>query len=130
MIQQFESLPEMMNAFADEQACIDYLRNARWKNGARCPYCGSTKVHHFSDRRNHKCGDCRKRFSVRIGTIFEDSKLPLRKWFMAIFLVTLHKKGITSTQLAKALGVTQKTAWSMLHRLRHAVRTRSFNRPI
>ncbi len=73
---------------------------------------------------------CRKRFSIRVGTIFEDSKLPLKKWFMAIFVITSHKKGIASTQLAKDLGVTQKTAWFVLHRLRHAARTKSFNRPL
>ena len=108
MISQFESLYEMMAVFDDEQSCVDHLRDIRWKDGAYCPHCGSTKVYNFSDRRSHKCGDCRKRFSIRVGTIFEDSKLPLRKWFMAIFLITSHKKGIASTQLARDVGVTQK----------------------
>ena len=130
MIRKFESLYEMMQVFGDEQACIDHLRAIRWKDGAFCPHCGSTKVYHFKDQRNHKCGDCRMRFSIRVGTIFEDSKLPLHKWFVAIFLITSHKKGIASTQLAKDLGVTQKTAWFVLHRLRHAARTKSFNRPL
>lgn len=130
MIRQFESLYEMMQVFGDEQACVDHLTAIRWKGGAFCPHCGSTKVYHFADKRNHKCGDCRKRFSIRVGSIFEDSKLPLRKWFMAIFLITSHKKGIASTQLAKDLGVTQKTAWFVLHRLRYAARTKSFNRPL
>lgn len=130
MIRQFESLYEMLSVFGDEQACVDHLRAIRWKGGAFCPHCGGTRVYHFSDGRSHKCGDCRKRFSIRVGTIFEDSKLPLRKWFMAIFLITSHKKGIASTQLAKDLGVTQKTAWFALHRLRHAARTKSFNRPL
>ena len=91
---------------------------------------GSMKVYHFKDNRTHKCGDCRQRFSIKVGTIFEDSKLPLRKWFMAIWLVTSHKKGIASTTLAKDLKITQKTAWFVLHRLRHAAQTRSFNRPL
>ena len=130
MIRQFDSLYEMMQVFADEQACIDHLRAMRWKNGAFCPHCGSTKVYHFSDDRTHKCGDCKKRFSIKVGTIFEDSKLPLRKWFMAIFLLTSHKKGVASTALARSLGVTQKTAWFMLHRLRYAAKTKSFNRPL
>ena len=130
MIRQFESLYEMMQVFGDEQSCIDHFRAIRWKDGAYCPHCGSTRVYHFSDNRNHKCGDCRKRFSIRVGTLFEDSKLPLRVWFMAIFLITSHKKGIASTQLAKDLGVTQKTAWFVLHRLRYAARTKSFNRPL
>lgn len=127
---QFDTLFQMMSAFPDEQAAIDHLTALRWKEGAYCPHCGSTKVYHFSDGRNHKCGDCRKRFSIRVGTIFEDSKIELRKWFMAIWLITSHKKGIASTQLAKDIGVTQKTAWFMLHRLRHAAQTHSFNRPL
>jgi transposase-like protein len=85
---------------------------------------------HFSDKRTHKCHDCRQRFSIKVGTIFEDTKLPLRKWFMAIWLITNHPKGVASTTLAKDLKVTQKTAWFMLHRLRHAARTRSFNAPL
>lgn len=120
----------MMAAFPDEQAAIDHFTAIRWKAGAYCPHCGSTRVYHFSDKRNHKCGHCRKRFSIKVGTIFEDSKIPLRTWMLAIWMITSHKKGIASTQLAKDLGVTQKTAWFMTQRLRHAIRTRSFNRPL
>ncbi|RNC89150.1 MAG: IS1595 family transposase [Oricola sp.] len=133
MTMQFNSLFEMMEAFPDEQAAIDHLRCIRWGENderAHCPHCGSTKVYNFSDKRNHKCGDCKKRFSIKVGTIFEDSKIPLRKWFMAIWLITSHKKGVASTTLARDIKVTQKTAWFMLHRLRHAARTQSFNRPL
>ena len=130
MIKQFDTLIQMMTAFPDEQSAIDHFTAIRWKNGAFCPHCGSTKVYHFSDARTHKCGDCRKRFSIKVGTIFEDSKIELRKWFMAIWLITSHKKGIASTQLAKDIGVTQKTAWFMTHRLRHAAQTPSFNRQL
>lgn len=130
MIQQFNSLFEMVAAFPDEQSCVDHLRSIRWKNGAFCPHCGSTKVYHFSDLRTHKCGDCRQRFSIKVGTIFEDSKIGLHKWFMAIYLITSHKKGIASAQLARDIEVTQKTAWFMLHRLRHAAETKSFNEPL
>ena len=130
MIQQFNSLMEMMETFTDEQVCIDHLRAIRWKNGAYCPHCGSTRVYNFSDRKTHKCGECRQRFSIKVGTIFEDTKLPLRKWFMAIWMVTSHTKGIASTQLAKDLKITQKSAWFVLHRLRHAARTKSFNAPL
>lgn len=128
--QQFETLLQMMQALPDEQAAIDHFRSIRWRHGAFCPHCGSTKVYHFSDRRTHKCGDCRKRFSIKVGTIFEDSKIELRTWMLAIWLITSHKKGIASTTLARDLGVTQKTAWFMLHRLRYAARTQSFNRPL
>lgn len=128
--QQFDSLMQMMAAFPNEQSAVDHFTAIRWKNGAYCPACGSTKVYHFADLRTHKCGDCRKRFSIKVGTIFEDSKIELRKWMMAVWLVTSHKKGIASTQLAKDIGVTQKTAWFMLHRLRHAAATKSFNAPL
>ena len=128
--QSFDTLFQMMTAFPDEQSAIDHFTAIRWKRGAFCPLCGSTRVYHFSDRRTHKCGDCRKRFSIKVGTIFEDSKIELRKWMMAIWLITSHKKGIASTQLAKDIGVTQKTAWFMLHRLRHAAQAKSFARPL
>ena len=130
MIQQFDSLLQMMEAFPNEQVCIDHLRAIRWKDGAYCPNCDGRKIYHFSDRRTHKCGDCRQRFSIKVGTIFEDTKLPLRKWFIAIWMVTSHTKGIASTQLAKDLKITQKSAWFVLHRLRHAARTDWFNRPL
>jgi len=130
MIQQFDSLMQMMEAFPDEQTCIDHLRAIRWQHGPYCPLCGSTKVYHFSDKRTHKCGDCRQRFSIKVGTIFEDTKLPLRKWFIAIWLITSHKKGIASAQLARDLKITQKSAWFLLHRLRYAARSQSFAAPL
>jgi transposase-like protein len=127
MIQQFDSLMQVMEVFSDEQVCIGHLRAIRWRNGKFCPHCGGTKIYNFSDNRTHKCSDCRQRFSIKIGTIFEDSKIPLRKWFMAIWLLTSHEKGIASTQLAKDLQITQKSAWFLLHRLRYAAQTQSFN---
>jgi transposase-like protein len=127
---KYESLIQIMTALPDEQAAVDHFTAIRWKNGPYCPACGSTKIYHFSDRRMHKCGDCRKRFSIKVGMIFEDSKIGLRQWMLAVYLITSHKKGIASTQLANALGVTQKTAWFMLHRIRYAARTQSFNAPL
>jgi transposase-like protein len=129
-MKDFDSLLALVNAIPDEQAAIDHFTAIRWENGAFCPYCGGTKIYHFSDKRTHKCGECRKRFSIKVGTIFEDTKIPMRKWLMAVWFITSHKKGIASTQLAKDIGVTQKTAWFMLHRLRHAALTQSFNRPL
>lgn len=131
--QNFDSLFDLMEAFPTEQHAVDRLRAIRWGTNdehASCPHCGSKRVMHFKDGKNHKCSDCRKRFSIKVGTIFSDSKIQLRKWFMAIWLITSHKKGIASTQLAKDIKVTQKTAWFMLHRLRHAATTRSFNEPL
>jgi hypothetical protein len=91
---------------------------------------GGNRIYHFSDRKTFKCGDCRERFSIKVGTIFHDTKLPLRKWFMAMWMISNHPKGIASTTMAKDLKITQKTAWHVLHRIRHAARTKSFNAPL
>ncbi len=131
MIQEFNSLIDMLKVFSNEQKCIDHFSAIRWINGIYCPHCQSRrKIYKFSDSRRYKCADCRKQFTVRVGTIFEDSKLPLQKWFMALYLVTSHKKGISSIQLAKDIDVTQKTAWFVLQRIRYIVQTASFNKPL
>src|ERR1700731_3420144 len=126
MQREFNSLLQLVTAIPDEAAAIEHFTAIRWVNGPFCPLCGSIKVYHFADKKTHKCGDCRKRFSIKVGTIFEGTKIPLRSWLMAMWLITSHKKGIASTQLAKDLKVTQKTAWFMLHRLREAAATKSF----
>lgn len=130
MTKKCDNLGDLMIAFPKEQAAIDHFRAIRWLDGAFCPHCGSENVYHFSDNKAHKCGNCRKRFSIKVGTIFEDSKIPLVKWFIAIGMLTSHRNGIASTQLARDISVTQKTAWFMLHRLRCAAKTKSFNRPL
>ena len=128
---EFKSLFDLLRVIPDEQAAIDHFTAIRWRNGKFCPLCGSVRlIHHFSDGRTHKCGDCRRRFSIKVGTIFQDSKIPLQKWLMAVWMLTSHKKGIASTTLARDIDVTQKTAWFMLHRLRHAATTESFNAPL
>lgn len=128
---EFKSLFDLLRAIPDEQAAIDHFTAIRWRSGKFCPLCGSTRlIHTFSDRRTHKCGDCRRRFSIKVGTIFQDTKIPLQKWLMAVWMLTSHKKGIASTTLARDIDVTQKTAWFMLHRLRHAAVTESFNHPL
>lgn len=126
----FNTLADMMDAIPDEDAAIAHFTAIRWKNGAFCPHCDGRKVYTFADKKTHKCAACGKRFSIKVGTIFEDTKVGLRKWLMAIWLLTSHKKGVASTTLARDIGVTQKTAWFMLHRLRHAATTKSFNRPL
>jgi transposase-like protein len=130
MLQAFDTLSELTVAFPDEQTCVEHFRAIRWSRGAFCPYCGGIEIYNFSDGRTHKCKACRQRFSIKVGTIFADTKLPLRQWFIAIWLITSHKKGVASAQLARDLGVTQKTAWFMLHRLRYAAKTKSFNMPL
>jgi transposase-like protein len=127
---EFKSLTKLFDAIPDELAAINYFKAIRWANGEFCLYCGHDKVYGFKDGKTWKCAQCRERFSIRVGTIFEDSKIAIRKWLAAIWFITSHRKGIASAQLARDLGVTQKTAWFMLHRLRHAARTRSFNRSL
>lgn len=118
-LRDFDSLFELLDYFKDEQTCQEYLSVLRWNGEPCCPYCESNKVNELKGKTTrYKCYGCRKQFSVKVGTIFHDSKLPLRKWFVAIYLVTAHKKGISSHQLAKDLKITQKSAWHVLHRIR------------
>jgi transposase-like protein len=131
MLTTFKNLADMQRAFPDEKACIDHFRTLRWPDAEKipCPHCGVIGKPYALADNTHKCRDCRRKFTVRNGTIFEDSKIELRKWFMAVFLMTSHKKGISSCQLARDIGVTQKTAWFMLHRIRNAAMTAEFNTP-
>lgn len=133
MIQQFDNLVQLFQAFPTEQAAIDHLTSIRWARGKFCPLCGNAdekRIGTLVGTNTHKCYACRKRFSIKVGTIFQDTKLPLRTWYAAIWMITNHPKGIASTTLARDLGITQKTAWFVLHRLRHAARTDSFNGPL
>lgn len=130
MLPQFNSLKAVFEAFPDDATALSHFEAIHWKHGAFCPYCKGQRVMHFSDGKTHKCSDCRKRFSVKTGTIFEDTKLGMHIWFAAIWLLLNRPKGIASTQLATDLGITQKSAWFVLHRLRYASRTRSFARPL
>src|SRR6516164_2949728 len=130
MLTNFKTLADLMVAFQDPQTAIDHVKAIRWPNGPVCPYCESGKAYALKRKNIHRCAKCQRNFSVTVGTIFEDTKLPLRIWFGAIWLITNHPKRIASTTLAKDLGITQKSAWHVLHRLRHAARTRSFNKPM
>lgn len=124
----FHSLLQMMDTLHTEEDCRVYLENMRWNGKPICPHCGSISEHHYKLTKDgkfeglYKCKDCRCRFTVRQGTMFEGSNLPLKKWFYAIYLFLSHKKGISSCQLARDIQVTQKTAWFMLHRIRHNVK--------
>jgi transposase-like protein len=130
MLKDFNNLQDFEEAFPDEKAAIDHFRALRWPDGMSCVHCGSMERVYTLNDGTHKCGDCRKKFTVRHGSIFEDSKLALRLWFKAIFLMTSHKKGISSHQLARDLGITQKSAWFVLHRIREATLTPEFQEPL
>ena len=112
---------EFFQRFPNEQAAIEYLESRRWPNGViTCPYCESPRTSRQKDYRYHQCKDCRKKFTVRVGTIFERSHISLDKWLYAMYLLETARKGISSLQLSKELGITQKATWFMLHRLREA----------
>lgn len=116
---KYDSLVAVLKVYPDEESCIKHLENLRWPKGIVCPCCGSTrKIYHVERKHIYKCADCGSQFSVRKNTIFEESRLPLQKWFMAAWMITANRKGIASTQLSREIGVTQKTAWFMLGRLR------------
>jgi len=115
------NLPELVERFGSEERCRDYLEELRWPGGVACPRCESDSISRISTRHQLDCNDCRYRFSVTTGTLFHDSHLPLTKWFMAIFLITESKKGISANQLKRILGVAHKTAWYLGHRIRAAM---------
>lgn len=121
----FKTLIQLLDYFKDEETCRTYLEQQRWNGNVECPFCACTKV--YRTNRGFKCADkfCAKKFSVTVGTVYENSKIPLRTWFGAMYLVTAHKKGISSCQLAKDLGITQKTAWFVLHRIREMLTTKA-----
>src|SRR5208283_3915771 len=130
---KLNNLLDVVNRFPTEQSCREYLEQIRWNGKPVCPHCNySEKVYRLNAGKLYKCGNpkCYKPFSIKIGTIFEDSALPLQKWFHAIFVVSAHKKGISSYQLARDISVTQKTAWHMNHRIRQMMKTKSFNKPL
>jgi transposase-like protein len=124
------TLLEAVRYFSDEDRCRDFLAGLRWPNGVRCIKCDSDRAGFLATRSLWRCKDCRKEFSVKRGTIFEDSPIPLSKWLPAIWLYSAGKKGRSSHQLARDLGVTQKTAWFMSHRIRLAMDTDTFDAPL
>jgi transposase-like protein len=121
----YNNLLQVTSYFKNNKKCIKHLEKIRWNGNVICPYCKSDKV--YKVLKDYKCGNCNYRFNVKIGTIFESSKIPLNKWFVAIYLETSFKKGISSLQLSKEIGVQQRTAWFMLHRIREMLRDKSNN---
>src|SRR6266550_1298720 len=122
------SLLEAIRYFSDLDVCTDFVAGLRWPNGPVCPKCGGTEHSFITTRRLWKCKACKKPFSVKVGTIFEDSALGLDKWLPAVWLIANSKNGISSHELGRALGTTQKSAWFMLHRIRLAMQTGTFQK--
>jgi len=120
-----KTLRDAVRYFADEQVCIDTIAKLRWPDGPVCPKCGHKEHYYLATQRRWKCKECSKQFSVKVGTIFEDSPIALDKWLIALWMLVNCKNGISSYEVGRDLGVTQKSAWFVLHRLRLALRAGS-----
>lgn len=124
------TLQEAILFFADYENCRHFLAALRWDDGkVRCPYCDSDRVVYLESARLYKCygKHAKAKFSLKVGTIFEDSPLGLEKWLPAMWLIVNSKNGVSSCELARSLGITQKSAWHMAHRIRFALHQGSFN---
>jgi transposase-like protein len=122
------TLREAIIHFSDADVCLDFVKQIRWADGVVCPVCNGKEVSFLSTRRIWKCKGCKKQFSAKVGTIFEDSPIGFEKWLPALWLIASAKNGISSYELHRALGVTQKTAWFMLHRIRLAMQSGSIEK--
>lgn len=120
------TVPELFDRFPDDEACWAYLKQVRWPQGFVCPRCESRHACFLETRRLWQCRNCRNQVSLTAGTVLQGTRIPLRKWFLAIFFVTRHKQGISALQLQRALGLgSYQTAWTMLHKLRSGLARRS-----
>jgi transposase-like protein len=121
-----QTLQQAIVHFADKDVAQQYLVDLRWSDGVVCPHCKGTEHSYLTTRKVWKCKGCKKQFSVKVGTIFEDSPIGLDKWLPAVWMIANAKNGVSSCELARALGLTQKTAWFVLHRIRTAMQSGSF----
>jgi transposase-like protein len=123
------TLMEAIQYFSDPLTCVQFFAGLRWADGkAVCPRCESKRTSFLTTRLMWKCLDCKKQFSIKVGTIFEDSPIGLDKWLCAMFLIANCKNGVSSYEIGRDIHVTQRTAWFMLQRIRHAMHTGTFNK--
>jgi transposase-like protein len=122
-----ETLIGAVRYFSDESVCREFMANLRWPNGVACVRCEATTIGYIASRSLWRCKACKYEFGIKKGTIFEDSPIPLSKWLPALWMYSAFKKGVSSHQLARNLGVTQKTAWFMSHRIRLALEVGGFD---
>ncbi|HET9364249.1 MAG TPA: IS1595 family transposase, partial [Candidatus Angelobacter sp.] len=120
-----KTLQSAIQHFSDEQVCIDTVAALRWPDGVTCPACGHKEHYYLKTQKRWKCKDCNRQVSVKLGTIFEDSALGLDKWLLAMWMIANCKNGVSSYEIHRAIGVTQKSAWFMLHRIRLAMQNGS-----
>jgi transposase-like protein len=123
-----KTLQEAILYFADKDTCTTFMAQIRWPEGVTCPVCESKEVSYLSTRFMWKCKACKKQFSVKVGSIMEDSPIGLDKWLAAIWMIANCKNGISSYEIHRALGITQKSAWFLLHRIRLAMQTGTFEK--
>src|SRR6266478_5226676 len=123
-----KTLQQAIRYFSDEQTCIDTIAQLRWSDGPVCPKCGGKEHYYLASQLRWKCKECYKQFSVKVGTIFEDSPISLDKWLTALWLLVNCKNGVSSCEVARDLKVTQKTAWFMDHRIRLAIHQGTFEK--
>lgn len=119
-LSKFRNLVELLMYFKSNTECLAYLKTELWKceKPSACPRCGHTKSYAYADKHTYRCSGCKKKFNILTNTIYENTKIPLNKWFAAIWLCSSYKRGVSSVQLAKEVGVTQKTGWFMIQRMR------------
>ena len=117
---EFKTLTDFTDYFCDDATCVKHFTESRFRDGEYCPHCQHDKIYLCANGKRYQCASCKQDFTIKTNTIFGESKLPLRKWYMAVYLLSTSNKGISSVQLAKQVGVTQKTAWFMAHRIRAA----------
>jgi len=122
-----QNILEAFGFFGDPDACIDFVASTRWPIGPKCPRCQGAEHSYLTTRRLWKCKACKRQFSVKVGTIFENSAVPLDKWLSSIWLVANIKDGVSSYELSWWIGVTQKSAWFVLHRIRLAAHVGEFD---
>jgi len=118
---QLETLTDAVSYFSDRDKCERFVEQMRWPDGVECPYCKSKNIGRITSRHAYQCRGCRMQFTVKVGTIFEDSPLSLNKWLVALWVEVNCRNGISSCEVARHIGVTQKTAWFMGHRIRLAL---------
>ena len=116
-----KTLQAAIQHFSDEQVCIDTVASLRWPDGVVCPACEHKEHYYLKTQKRWKCKDCNRQFSVKLGTIFEDSPIALNKWLVALWMLVNCRNGVSSYEVHRAIGITQKSAWFVLHRLRLAL---------
>src|SRR3989442_1766564 len=123
-----KTLLEAVRYFTDQDVCVQFMASLRWPDGITCPRCGHGETSFVKTRRLWQCRGCRKQFTIKTGSVMEDSPIGLDKWLPAIWMIVNAKNGVSSYEIHRHLGITQKSAWFLLHRIRLAMQARTFEK--